>query len=133
MNLFIDFRSGIPIYLQLVAQIKQLVQHGILKPGVQLPPLRKLAEELGVNFNTVARAYRILEGEEIITTQHGRGTYVLDFPAPAALPAAIRREALEELTRRFVAETKRMGFEIDMVEAVFEYAVAEVRKGEQDE
>jgi GntR family transcriptional regulator len=76
MNLELDFRSGIPIYLQVVDRIKEMIANGRLKPGDQLPTVRALALELRVNFNTVARAYRILDENGIISTQQGRGTYI---------------------------------------------------------
>jgi GntR family transcriptional regulator len=78
----IDFRSGLPIYTQIVNQVQAQVVNGSLKPGDQLPTVRALAEELRVNFNTVARAYRLLDEERIISTQQGRGTYITEIPPP---------------------------------------------------
>ena len=72
MNIEIDFRDHIPIYIQLMGQIKQLIAAGELKPGDQLPTVRQLAADLRVNFNTIARTYRLLDEEGIISTQHGR-------------------------------------------------------------
>ncbi|MCX6034747.1 MAG: GntR family transcriptional regulator, partial [Chloroflexi bacterium] len=82
MNLEIDFRSGLPIYLQVVERIKERIAGGRITPGDQLPTVRSLALELRVNFNTVARAYRILDEVGIISTQQGRGTYVMNVPPP---------------------------------------------------
>jgi GntR family transcriptional regulator len=70
----IDFRSSMPIYLQIMEQIRQKVANGELRPGDQLPTVRQMATDLRVNFNTVARAYRLLD--EGSSTQHGRGTYL---------------------------------------------------------
>jgi len=78
----IDFRSGLPIYSQIVNQVQAQVVSGILKPGDQLPTVRALAEELRVNFNTVARAYRILDEARLISTQQGRGKYITEIPPP---------------------------------------------------
>jgi GntR family transcriptional regulator len=61
LSLHLDFRSGLPIYAQIVNQIQSLLANGLLKPGDQLPTVRALAHELHVNFNTVARAYRLLD------------------------------------------------------------------------
>ncbi len=61
MNITIDFRSGQPIYVQIIEQIQRLVAAGELKQGDQLPTVRQLATDLRVNFNTVARAYRLLD------------------------------------------------------------------------
>jgi len=107
MNLEIDFRSGIPIYLQVVERIKDRLAGGQLKPGDQLPTVRSLALDLRVNFNTIARAYRLLDEAGIISTQQGRGTYIMEMPPPA-VAENMRQKALEELTRRYLADTRRL-------------------------
>ncbi len=109
LMLHIDFRSGLPIYTQIVNQVQAQVAGGVLQPGDQLPTVRSLAEELRVNFNTVARAYRILDEARIISTQQGRGTYITDIPAPA-VTERLRRESLQALTQRFIAEALRLEF-----------------------
>lgn len=109
MNFELDFHSGLPIYTQIVNQISGRVANGILKSGDQLPTVRALALELRVNFNTVARAYRILDEARIISTQQGRGTYIMDKPPPK-VTEKLRQETLEGLTRRFIAEALRLGF-----------------------
>jgi GntR family transcriptional regulator len=108
MNLEIDFRSGIPIYLQVVERIRERIASGWLVPGTQLPTVRSLAMELRVNFNTVARAYRILDETGIISTQQGRGTYVMSI-SPPEVSEKIRHEALQALTRRFLKDAERLG------------------------
>lgn len=105
----IDFRSGLPIYTQIVNQVQAQVASGVLKPGDQLPTVRALAEELRVNFNTVARAYRILDEARIISTQQGRGTYITEIPPPN-VSEKLRKEALQELTQRFIAEAMHLEF-----------------------
>lgn len=105
----IDFRSGLPIYTQIVNQVHAQVASGILEPGDQLPTVRALAEELRVNFNTVARAYRILDEERLISTQQGRGTYITEIPPPK-VSEKFRKEALEELTQRYISEAMRLEF-----------------------
>src|SRR5678815_3858243 len=97
----IDFRSGLPIYIQIVNQVQSQMAAGILKPGDQLPTVRALAEELRVNFNTVARAYRILDEARIISTQQGRGTYITEVP-PQKKKKKLRRESLQALTERYI-------------------------------
>jgi GntR family transcriptional regulator len=109
LMLHIDFRSGLPIYTQIVNQVQAQVAGGVLQPGDQLPTVRSLAEELRVNFNTVARAYRILDEARIISTQQGRGTYITEIPAPA-VTERLRRESLQALTQRFIAEALRLEF-----------------------
>lgn len=108
MNLELDFRSGIPIYLQVVDRIKEMIADQRIKPGDQLPTVRALATELRVNFNTVARAYRILDEARIISTQQGRGTYILELPPPETTEA-IRRTIFETLTERYLADADRLG------------------------
>jgi len=109
LTLNLDFHSGLPIYTQIVNQIQSQLVNGILKPGDQLPTVRALALELRVNFNTVARAYRILDDERIISTQQGRGTYITEIPPPE-ISEKLRRESLAELTQRFINEALRLGF-----------------------
>ncbi len=109
LALQLDFHSGLPIYSQIVEQIQQRIVSGTLKPGAQLPTVRALAEELRVNFNTVARAYRILDETRIISTQQGRGTYITDVPLPE-VSERLRRESLEALARRYIGEGKRLNF-----------------------
>jgi GntR family transcriptional regulator len=110
----IDFRSGLPIYIQIVNQVQAQVAGGILKPGDQLPTVRALAEELRVNFNTVARAYRILDEARIISTQQGRGTYITEIPPPK-VTEKLRKEALEALTQRYISEAMRLDFSKDEI------------------
>ena len=105
----IDFRSGLPIYTQIVNQVQSQIASGIIKPGDQLPTVRALAEELRVNFNTVARAYRILDEARIISTQQGRGTYITEKPPPN-VTEKLRRETLEALTHRYISEAIRLEF-----------------------
>jgi len=109
LTIQIDFRSGLPIYTQIVNQVQAQVASGSLQPGDQLPTVRALAEELRVNFNTVARAYRILDEERIISTQQGRGTYITEIPPPK-VSEKLRRESLEALTQRYISDAMRLEF-----------------------
>jgi GntR family transcriptional regulator len=115
MNIQIDFRSVQPIYAQIVEQVRQQIAAGQLAPGDQLPTVRQLATDLRVNFNTVARAYHILDEAGLISTQHGRGTYVWELPSQEATQQ-LRRQGLEELTRHYLEETQRLGFSRQEVE-----------------
>jgi GntR family transcriptional regulator len=98
MQLHISNHDGIPIYLQIVNQVKYLVASGRLEPGEELPPIRTLAEQLLINPNTVARAYRELELAGVVTKRRTAGTYVSDTTSPLA-----RRERLKILTERIDA------------------------------
>jgi GntR family transcriptional regulator len=110
MKIKIDFRSHIPINTQILAQIKRVIASGELRAGQRLPTLRELADELQVNFTTVARAYRALDAEGLVSTQHGRGTFVLE-PSTELENLRFREQSLDELARAFVSESRRMGFD----------------------
>ena len=109
LTLQLDFHSGLPIYTQIVNQIQSQLANGILKPGDQLPTVRALASELRVNFNTVARAYRMLDEVRIISTQQGRGTFITEKPPPE-VSEKLRHESLSALTHRYINEAFRLGF-----------------------
>ena len=109
LTLQLDFRTGLPIYIQITNQIESRVIGGKLKPGDQLPTVRALASELRVNFNTVARAYRMLDEARIISTQQGRGTYITEV-SPPEVKERLRNETLEALARRYIGEALRLEF-----------------------
>jgi GntR family transcriptional regulator len=115
MQLHLNFQDKEPIYAQLVEQVKSLVAAGALRPGEQLPTVRELAADLRINFNTVARAYRLLHEEQIISTQQGRGTYVLGSPG-AALSDLARAERLAGMVKGWLAEAARLGYQPGEVE-----------------
>jgi GntR family transcriptional regulator len=106
----IDFRSKTPIYLQVAEQMRREVAAGGLAAESQLPTVRQLAADLRVNFNTVARAYRMLDEAGLISTQQGRGTFVLPIEGPEA-SHRLRRGALRELVQSFVSEAARLGWQ----------------------
>src|SRR5436853_5312433 len=95
MQIHISTADGVPIYQQIVNQIKYLVSSGRLTAGEELPPIRSLAEKLVINPNTVARAYRELEAVGIVEKRRTAGTYVSDQGSPLA-----RRERIRILTER---------------------------------
>ncbi|HEV3415341.1 MAG TPA: GntR family transcriptional regulator [Pirellulales bacterium] len=106
MQIHIAPNDGLPIYLQIVNQIKYLVASGRLNPGDELPPIRVLAERLIINPNTVARAYRELELAGVVEKRRTAGTYVSDQGSPLA-----RRERIKILTQRIdalLAEARQM-------------------------
>src|SRR5215212_3679166 len=106
MNIHISSADGVPIYLQIVNQVKYLVAAGRLAPGDEMPPIRVLAEQLLVNPNTVARAYRELEAAGLVEKRRTAGTYVSDQGSPLA-----RKERLRILTDRIdalLAEARQM-------------------------
>src|SRR5215469_14300252 len=78
MQLRVNPASGVPLYLQLMEQVKHAVDTGAIRAGEQLPSVRQMAEDLMIKPNTVARAYRELEHEGIIDLKHGSGAFVQD-------------------------------------------------------
>lgn len=123
----LDFRSHVPIYTQLVDRVKHLVASGVLEPGDQLPTVRQMAAELRVNFNTIARAYRILDEEGVISTQQGRGTYVLE-PIPPEKASRLRSAALEGMTKSFLEHAHQVGFRPDEVAMLLDELIASWRE-----
>ena len=113
MQFRISPADGVPIYLQIVNQVKYLVAAGRLVAGDELPPIRVLAERLVINPNTVARAYRELEQAGVVEKRRTAGTYVTDQKSPLA-----RRERVRILTERadaLLAEARQMDFDLDEV------------------
>jgi GntR family transcriptional regulator len=113
MQIHISTADGVPIYQQIVNQIKYLVSSGRLTAGEELPPIRALAEKLVINPNTVARAYRELEAVGIVEKRRTAGTYVSDQGSPLA-----RRERLKILTERIdalLAEARQMDIAFEEV------------------
>ncbi|MEN6627945.1 MAG: GntR family transcriptional regulator [Candidatus Sumerlaeia bacterium] len=111
MQIHISSHDGLPIYLQILNQVKYLIASGRLGPGEQLPPVRRLAEQLVVNPNTVARAYRELETAGLIMTRRGAGVYVAEGGSP--LTRAEQRRILAERIDLVLAEARQMDFEME--------------------
>jgi GntR family transcriptional regulator len=117
MDLRINFASGVPIYQQLMEQIKHAVETGAIRVGEQLPTIRKVAEELAMNPNTVARSYRELEREGVIEVRHGSGAYVVE--AENASRAAAIGQAGEAL-RQGIEKGLELGLSAPELHRVFE-------------
>lgn len=90
MLIHLSPKNGVPIYLQIVSQVKYLVASGRLRPSDEVPPIRALAEKLLINPNTVARAYRELEQAGILVKRQGAGTYVSESGTPLAWPERLK-------------------------------------------
>jgi GntR family transcriptional regulator len=102
MLLQIDFKSGTPVYLQLVDQIRHAAASGGLRTGEPLPGIRPLAEELRVNRNTVAKAYAELESQGVIETIPGKGCFLKEVGSP--LTKTARNDlVIQEIDRAIVA------------------------------
>jgi GntR family transcriptional regulator len=113
VDIHISPTDGVPIYVQIVNQVKYLVASGRLAAGDELPTIRALADRLVVNPNTVARAYRELEAAGLVAGRRSAGTFVTDAGSPLA-----RRERLTILTQRvdaLLAEARQMDFDTEEV------------------
>lgn len=113
MQIHISTHDGVPVYLQIVNQVKYLVAAGRLAPGEEMPSVRALAEQLVINPNTVARAYLELERAGLVVKRHGSGTYVSEEGSPLA-----RKERLKILTQRadaLLAEAQHMDVALDEI------------------
>jgi GntR family transcriptional regulator len=109
LRIAVDLTAHRPVYEQIIERVERAVASGELKSGDQLPTVRQLAGELRVNFNTVARAYRMLDAQGIISTQHGRGTFILGA-GTARKRRQLRRKQLDALMEEFLEGAARLGF-----------------------
>lgn len=109
MEISVDFQEDTPLYRQILSQMKYLIGSGELKPGDQLPTIRELADQLEIHFNTVARVYKILDQEGLISTQHGRGTYLLNPPGEEAARRS-KEENFEYISREYLKKAHKLGY-----------------------
>jgi GntR family transcriptional regulator len=120
----LEIRSGVPVYLQLFNQVRRHASAGRLRPGDRLPTVRELAAQLEVNFNTVARAYRLLDRAGVVSAQQGRGTFVFN----ARANGRGNKIALQALASHYIAESRRQGFSAAQIaEAVADQLAARAR------
>jgi DNA-binding transcriptional regulator YhcF (GntR family) len=107
MILKINLASEVPVYRQIVDALRPLLVEGKLAPGDLLPPVRQLAADLGVHFNTVAEAYRLLAEEGWLDLRRGRGAAVVDRKTPRANSAAVT--GFSRRLRQLIAEVRASG------------------------
>jgi GntR family transcriptional regulator len=117
----VEWASGEPVYEQIARQIRAQVVAGELAVGAPLPPVRTLASDLGVNLNTVARAYRLLEQEGFVTIRHRSGAEVA---APAARPEASARDRLRGELRGVLARLRQAGVAPDEIRRMSDQEIA---------
>jgi len=127
MELQIDLESGVPIYMQLVDRIKQMVVSGQLQPGQQLPTIRQLAADLRVNYNTIGRAYLILDQEGVISTQQGRGTYITTRLDEAQVQR-LRMEKLRGMIGQAIHDALVLGYSRQEIERIVEEQLDEAAR-----
>ena len=116
--IWVDLRSGVPIYRQIIDQVLVAISIGRLVPGARLPTVRQLAIDLHVNPNTVSRAYRELEIREIVTAQRGTGTFVA-AQSDKARSKAQRDAYFEKFCDEWLAEAGKLGFSLrELIESL---------------
>ena len=115
--------SGIPLYLQLIEQVKHAVETGALREGDQLPTIRKVAEDLVMNPNTVVRAYRELEHEGVLELKHGSGAYIKES---AGNRARVMRKA-QTVVESTIDRLASLGLTEDEIRRVVENELAQAR------
>ena len=116
MRFTVDPTSSVPIYAQLVEQVKHAVAAGSLRVNDPLPSLREVSTRLRISPLTVKKAYGELETLGIVTTEHGRGTFVT--ANSTAFSAQYRREALRQLIDRMLIEAHHLGAGLDEIETL---------------
>jgi GntR family transcriptional regulator len=129
MQIRISQDDGTPVYQQVVCQIKLLIASGRLNNGEQLPAVRKLAEQLLVNPNTVARAYRELETAGAVVSKRGAGVFVSEAGSP--LSRKEKNRILNERIDGLLAEADQLGFDIDGVERMIRQRSLQFQKGKE--
>jgi GntR family transcriptional regulator len=118
----VDPHTGVPIYLQLIEQVKRSVALGVLAAGERLPTVKQLATDLTINPNTVARAYRELERDGVIETNVGRGSFVSTNGAGDRAAAALTDVASSAVDAA-VREAKSMGLRRNQIRELFHQAL----------
>jgi len=113
MHIQISLNDGVPIYRQIVNQVKYMVASGQLVSGEEIPPIRVLAQQLQVTPNTVVKAYRELEIEGIVRKRRGAGTYISDTRSPLARKE--RRRIVEQRADALLTEARQMNFTFEQV------------------
>lgn len=120
----LDPKAGAPFYRQIIDQIRFGIASGKLKVGEQLPTVRSLAVDLKVNLNTVAKAYKELEIQNILETQQGTGTFI--HTSEILLPEKEKQKKLEDICQEFLTIAYTYGFSID-------HLIYELKKHKQNE
>jgi DNA-binding transcriptional regulator YhcF (GntR family) len=117
----IDAGSGVPVYRQLVEQVRREVMLGRVHPGDQLPTLKEVVEALAINPNTVVKAYSELEHEGLVVRRQGVGTFIASTPArPLAAPPALLNSLL-----RWVRRARDVGMSAEQIRALVAVALDE--------
>ena len=115
----ISLDSPVPLHDQLVSELRGLIALGKLQGGDELPSVRQLAADLGINLNTVARAYRELTDAGLLASGRGRGTVVISTVEKARGPQSESRQRLENSLASALADAKIAGLSLESIQAIF--------------
>jgi GntR family transcriptional regulator len=127
IEFYLDGRSGVSPYLQLVQQVRQSLRLGLLREGDQLPTVKDVVGQLAINPNTVLKAYRELEHEGLVAARPGVGTFVTRTLTDTSFAA---HGPLRQDLRRWLAKARRAGLDDESIEALF---LATFRAAAQEE
>lgn len=122
MEFHLDYRSGRPVYLQIVQQVKEALRLGLLDVGDQLPTAREVVADLAINPNTVAKAYRELEREGLVSATPGRGTFITNTLVDESIE---HHEALRRALFAWIREAQRAGIDDESIHALISSTVRE--------
>ncbi len=122
----IDPHSGVPVYRQMMDQVKYYVASGVLRAGDLLPSIRELAADQAVNPTTVVKAYTELEHEGVIEMRQGKGAFVA--AGAGRMSEAARKRALQRLARQLAVEASQMGAEPDLVLRIVQEELDHLKK-----
>jgi GntR family transcriptional regulator len=131
LHLHIDPHSGLPVYRQIIDQIKYYVASGALKTGQQIPSVRELAQRLSVNPTTIVKAYAELEHEEVIEIRHGRGAFVAAANTTAS--EFQKDRVVRRLARQLAVESMQIGASHEFVTKVLDEEWDRLAEGNQEE
>jgi GntR family transcriptional regulator len=126
IEFYLDRTSGVATYLQLVHQVKQALRLGLLRPGDQLPTAKEVVAQLGINPNTVLKAYRELERDGLVAPRPGQGTFVQQSLASPSLAGTDR---LQRALAGWVHDARAAGLTGEDMAALFDRAVRESEEG----
>lgn len=127
MKFIINPNSGVPIYKQIIQQVEKGIASGMLEEGMRLPTVREVAVDLAVNPNTVARAYRELEHQELVVTEQGRGSFI----AGGVEKKVAAEELMTKLVDDFIEEARQLNFSPDRLKELL-WERLEKARGEKD-
>ncbi len=131
MHIEISLRDGVPIYRQIVNQVRYLIASGHLEVGAELPPIRNLAEQLQVTPNTIVKAYDTLQAEGLLVKRQGAGTYVAELASP--IRKSEQRRILSQRADALLAEARQLNFRFEEVIELLEKRQAALDKSQSKE